>query len=189
MVSQPARTEGQRDYDRWTLSAVGRWTVVLKQSSSDTSTSTSSLSCWYRQGGCCGDFYTTLWPHHLRLIRPGNIYPSSVVHFCWVRVNYSLSFLVLAERSATKCGLPQTLEMAATLRHLVTLLPHSDALWSSSAHPDHALLPCDWLIRLMRRWRGVPSKMTLGVISKLHYPITSSPSSPSLPTVVQMYDW
>lgn len=99
-MSQPAGTEGQRDRGtvtdgRCQQQYSGGLSTVAKQSSSDTSTSSSSLSCWYRQGGCCGDFYTTLWPHHLRLIRPGNICPSSVVHFCWVRVNYSLSFLFL----------------------------------------------------------------------------------------------
>lgn len=42
-----------------------------------------------------------------RLIRPENIFPtsSSIVHFCWVCVNCSFSFLFIADGSGTQCGL------------------------------------------------------------------------------------
>ncbi len=76
-------------------------------------TTTSSLNRWDKAGWIHAFmFFTpnsnpTIWmsEQKSRLIRPGNVFQSSIVQFWWACVNCRLRFLFLADRSGTQCGL------------------------------------------------------------------------------------
>ncbi len=59
---------------------------------------------------CFHVLYTKFWPYiwmqqKSRLIRPGNVFQSSIVQFWWFCVNCILRVLFLSDRSGTRCGL------------------------------------------------------------------------------------